>query len=95
VSLPADPAAALIELPLVISELSRARTAHTEAHVVELTARHATLRARLTGGDSVSAAERWAEIDAATAQYEKMRWRAKVEILTDQRDYLIALISSE
>lgn len=76
----------MTDLARILDELDKARRALAEVEIAELEARHKSLRERLLGGDSVTNASRWAEIDAGAFTADKARKLCDVKRLEDLRD---------
>lgn len=93
--MPYDRAYALEHLPRVLEELDSARTAYAEIQVAELNARHATLKAEYEAHAPAGKSEKWAEMDAAPFTHDRLRRKVDIDRLTDQRDFLMALLAPE
>lgn len=76
----------------LLESLAQARNAYYEAVIVEHDTRARSIQLRLENKYSVTAAREWGEIDAQTALAEKLRNKAKMEALIDQRDLMLARI---
>lgn len=83
----------LTQLSEVVDNLALARRAYAEACAQEQLHRSTTLRARLSGGEPVTASGHWADIDAATWAAEKLRRRADMDCLIDKRAMIEVLIA--
>ena len=86
---------AVTALPQVIEKLADVRVAYNEVLIAQQTARTACLSLYVDDASmSVAEMERRIELEVAKYTGDRLRKRAEMDYLVDQRDFLLAVISS-